>query len=370
MKLSGDDVTRLMSDPSPATRATLAEKVVNSLESGAIGQDERRIAEDIFRLMARDASQAVREALSINLKSFKELPRDVALMLAGDVNEVATPILQFSASLSDADLIELVGGSSEAKQTAMAQRSTLSGPVADALVDTGNIAVVETVVGNDGAELSEATLSGVIDKFGDSPSIQEPLVQRSTLPLTISERLVSFVSDRLKDYLLKNHELSPDTASELVLRVRERATVQLLPGDAAPEDVDKLTAQLYRNDRLTPSLVLRTLCTGDMMFFESAMAVLADVPVTNARMLIHDSGKLGMERLYERAGLPVALFPAVRAALDIADQTDYRSADYDRNSYSRTVIERMLTNMEDLRPEDADYLLRRLDDLIVPSAAA
>ncbi len=54
------------------------------------------MAEQIFRIMVKDAEVRVREALAINLKENPNVPHDVAVTLAKDVDQVALPVLRFS----------------------------------------------------------------------------------------------------------------------------------------------------------------------------------------------------------------------------------------------------------------------------------
>lgn len=361
--LTREDVDQLLSDPSPDTRAGLAGKVANQMDASRLTNDERRLAEDIVRLMARDASTIVREALAVNLKTSSNLPHDVALALARDIDTVALPILEFSSVLNDDDLIAILDQSPSSKQTAIAKRAGLSDDVAWALLEKDNPEVVVSLVANESAQLSERTLNHVVDRYGDVEDVQTPLAKRSKLPLTVAEKLVVKVSDALKDYLVTHHELSADTASELVLQARERATVNLVGNETDMEVLEELTFQLHRSGRLTPSLLLRAICIGDMRFTELAFSVLANVPLLNARMLLHDAGPLGLRSLYRKADLPEGLLPVMRGALEVALATDVRGADYDRDSFSRTVLERVLSVCEDLKAEDADYLLRKLDDL-------
>ncbi|HEV7368624.1 DUF2336 domain-containing protein, partial [Arenibaculum sp.] len=232
--LTKRDVERLIADPSPDTRAEMAAKVAAEIDRRRLTQAERQLAESIARIMARDAALRVRQALAENLKATPNLPRDVALMLARDVEAVALPILEASVVLTDEDLVELVRTGSEAKQAAIALRPEVAAPVADALVDHGTGAVVAALVGNAGADLSDGALGRVVDRFGADPAVQEPLVRRARLPLTVSERLVTLVSDRLRDYLVTHHDLPAALASDIVLKSRERATVTLFVAAATP----------------------------------------------------------------------------------------------------------------------------------------
>ncbi|HEV7367991.1 DUF2336 domain-containing protein, partial [Arenibaculum sp.] len=181
-------------------------------------------------------------------------------------------------------------------------------------------------------------------------------------------------SDRLRDYLVTHHDLPAALASDIVLKSRERATVTLFVAAATPAadndegDLERLVVQLQRNGRLTPSLLLRALCMGDVAFFEASMALLSRVPLTNARLLIHDAGKLGLKSIYEKAGMPPRLLPAVRVAVAVAGETGFDGGPGDVGRHRRRMIERILTQYEDMGPEDLDYLLDKLSDLVHPAA--
>ncbi|MGQ9365219.1 DUF2336 domain-containing protein [Azospirillum sp. ST 5-10] len=362
--LGKDDVARLLTDPSPTTRADLAAKVAREFEANTLSSDERRLAEDIVRVMARDAVVRVRQSLAENLKSSLSLPRDVALTLARDVEAVAIPILSVSQVLTDADLLEVIRAGGDAKQTAVAQRPAVSASVAEALVETAGERAVAALVANEGADLGEKTLGRVLDRFGDSEAVQAPLVHRSRLPVTVAERLVAVVSEKLQNYLVAHHDLPAKTASDLILQSRERATVGLFTGESDELALERLVAQLARTGRLTPSLMVRALCMGDVAFFEAAMAQRAGVPLTNARLLIHDVGPLGLKSIYEKAKMPAALLPACRIALDVTSQTPYDGEPDDIARHRRRIIERILTQYEDLASDDLDYLLAKLGDLM------
>ncbi|HVO01514.1 MAG TPA: DUF2336 domain-containing protein [Candidatus Cybelea sp.] len=362
--LTEADVQRLMASPSSDVRADTAEKVAQAFGSAALTPAERQLAEAIFRVMVKDAEVMVREALARHLKSNPDLPKDVAVSLAKDVESVSLPVLEFSSVLSDTDLIEIARSAGAEKQAAIARRAEVSSAVAEALVDHGRTpGVVATLVANPGAKLSEAVLEKAIEKHGGDVAVKNTLANRHDLPVTIAERLVAAVSESLREYLLTKRELSADQAADLVLQARERATVALLPPGAKSTDVVDLVRQLRDHQRLSPSLILRALCLGDIGFFEASMAVLSNTSIINARALIHDEGRLGLQSLYARTGLPTPLYPAFRVAVDMVRSTQYDGGEKDRERFASKVIERVLTQYEDMDAENLDYLLRKLKQL-------
>jgi len=365
-KLSIDDVNRLLSDPSDETRASTAEKLAREFDGAALSESERRMAEDILRLMARDAAVRVRQALAENLKENKLVPTDLARTLAMDVDLVAVPILELSEALSPEDLIEIIRGHDETKQTAIARRRVVETEVADALVDEGTETAVTVLAGNTGADLTEASIERIVDRFAESEAVQDNLINRDVLPITIAEKLVNRVSESLREKLLERHPTDAGAAAELIIHARERATIGLSTG-SSEDEVIRLVRQLARHDRLTPSIIVRAACMGDIIFLECALAERASVALANARILIHDSGTLGLRGIFETAKLPESAYPAVRAAVATFRQTDYDGLEHDRERFSRRMIERILTQYGDLGVEfesdDLEYLLGRMGQL-------
>jgi hypothetical protein len=83
---------------------------------------------------------------------------------------------------------------------------------------------------------------------------------------------------------------------------------------------------------------------------------------------VHDAGPLGLKTIYERAGLPNALFPAFRVAVDVARDLRHEGLDQDSDRFSRTVIERVLTRAEAAPEDDAEYLLEQITKLQAATA--
>lgn len=358
--LSKADVDRLLKNPSVEARADVAAKVAQKVGGAALSKEERAIAEDIVRVLTRDAAIRVRQALADQLKESRSVPHDVAVALARDVDTVSLPILTHSLVLSDDDLIEIIHSSGAKKQAAIAQREHVSATVAEAIVEADETVAVATLIGNEGADLKEETLQHVLDRHGSDDLIQEPLARRSRLPVTVLERLVTAASTGIREILAKRNDLPSDLASDLVLNTRERATASLLSPTSPAADALQLAQHLQRSGRLTPSLIIRAICLGDLAFVEAAFAVLADIPAHNARLLIYDAGPLGFKAIYERCRLPGEFFDLFRIGVHVALHTTLDGGENDRERHRRRTLERILTQYDKIGPEDLDYLLGKL----------
>lgn len=365
--LSEQDVARLLNNPTSEARIATAERVAGALKTESLSDSELPIAQEILWVLAKDAELKVRAALSKELAKAKSILPDMALALALDDDEVAVPMLRFSEVFDDQELVSIIANSGVAKNTAIAGRKNVSESVASALVETGSEEVVATLVSNEGAELTEPLLQKVIDDFPDSDAVKEPLVHRSSLPVSVSERLVALVSEKLRDHLVKHHELSEDVATDLVLQSRERATLGLLGEGDKAESAEELVRELHKNGRLNESIITRAAATGDIAFLEASLAVLAGVPADNARVLIHDAGSLGLKSLYEKSGLPKRTYLFLRTTIDLWHESEYDGEAHDRERFQIKLLERALTGFEDgqsgLNEADEMYMFKRIEAL-------
>jgi len=362
--LSLEDVNKLATDQSATTRTTTAVLLAQQVSTETLKPAELKLAFDIFRIMVRDAEVRVREALSANLKNNPNVPADVALTLAEDVDTVSLPILSYSEVLTAADLVHIINAQkSVTKMHAIAGRSTVDESVSTALVERGTDTVVARLMANPGAVVGEHSLHRAVDRFGESEIVLEPLVQRAVLPVTVCERLVNHVADHLRTQLLAKHKLSTDVVIDLVLQTRERATVGLAMG-VGEEAVSALVMQLKDNGRLTSSLVLRAICMGNLRFFEHALAALASVPLSNARVLVHEGSGAGLRAIWSKAGLVDKALPAIRAAVEAVDNTALEGPTVTPQHYARRILERVLTQYESIGMaidgDDLEFLLARL----------
>lgn len=362
-KLTQKDVDLLLNNPSVDVRSSTARKVSEQYQLKSLTQKEKQIAEDIFRLITNDVEIQVREELAESLKTCTFLPYDIVQKIIFDVAAVAVPMIQYSEVISDEDLITILQTKDEEKQCAVAKRHRISPMVCDHLIEESDKTPVIILIGNQGADISEYSYNKLLDKFEACDEIHEPILMRAKVPVTILEKVITKVSDELRKQLLTRHDLPVNVITTLVTQTREKAILNLSE-TSTEEDVRTLVIHLHNVDRLTPNLILRSVCVGDMKFFEYALAIKAGIPIRNARILIYDSGPLGLERLYEEAELPPEMFPAVRLAVRTFREMLEETEDGYRDHFQRRMIERLLmlfdANQIQLDKADEDYFVQKI----------
>lgn len=361
--LTQDDIRRLVKGDSPEQRALATRKICEQIDQRDLSENERVYATKILDHLANDVAELVRKSLAVTLQNSPNLPHDLALRLARDVDAVAAPVLTNSPVLTEEDLVEIVLAGSPSKQIAVANRNELSSGLTEVIAMYGCRDAVETVALNEGASFSDDAYAGVLSRFDADDGIKGALIGREELPIHVCEKLVSLVTGELFDRLVNTHELPPQLAIEIATGARERATLDLVEQAGVSSDPGRFAQQLHMNGRLTPSLLMRAICLGYMPFVEHAMAELAGVPRAKAWLMIHDAGVLGLKTIFERAGLPSGMFAAFRMAIEVYHMSEMDGAPSDRKRHRRLLIERVLTRFQAIPKADLEYLLEKLDAL-------
>lgn len=364
--LTEDDVRLLLDDKSADSRAEITGRIASIYTSKNTDKNlterERQVAEQIFRLLVRDAEVKVRASLAENLKESTSIPRDIVLTLAQDVAEVSLPILEYSKVLSDDDLLEIISSSKEnSKFLAISRRKNVSETISGTLVEKGDDEVAKSLLANKSARLSETIFQQIIEQYQNNKTVMETIALYPTLPVGVADKLINLVSSSISEtlkvkYQLASHPIQENIQKE-VEKTRESETLGLVRAARSHSDVDKLIDQLQEGDRLTPSMILSALCQGNFDFFESSLAKLSNIPVENASTLIADRGDLGFRALYNKSGLPEAMFPAVKLLLKIVRELDVEGEQISSSHYSNRVVERILHYSEETPVDNLSYII-------------
>ncbi|MEO1040395.1 MAG: DUF2336 domain-containing protein [Pseudomonadota bacterium] len=362
-RLTRDDIARLTADTDPEARAIAARKLCTRIAGKSLSDEERGAAEAILRILAEDAAEIVRRAMAVTLKRSAHLPRDVARRLADDVESIAVPVIVESPSLMDEDLVEIVRNGAAIRQTAVASRASVSAPVVKEIVMRGSASAVGAAAANDGAAFDSDCYAITLKRFDQRADVLERFVDRKTLPLEVTERLISRISDEAMQRLVSRHALPAQLAVELSEGARERATIDLVEQAGLSDDPRRFVQQLQMNGRLSPSLILRALFRGHISFFEHAIAELAGVDHAKAWMLIHDAGPLGLQAVFDRTGLPPRILSAIKAALSAYHSLEVGpGGPGDAARFRKRLTERIFTQFQGAPEADLMYCLERLDE--------
>jgi uncharacterized protein (DUF2336 family) len=358
LTLSQEDVDRLLHDASSGTRVDMTNKIAGSYNGAGLTAQETAVAEQIFRLLLRDTELNVRVTLAQHLKDSTQIPRDIIKTMATDVEEVSLPILQFSQVLTDDDLSELISATEQvSRYLAISRRRFVSETISDKLLAKGSEQVTASLVDNSGAVISEAGYDKIITLHKNNEKMLQSITRRAQLPVAVVDKLMSHVSGALSETLKKKYKTAAPIIEKEVEKTREKETLNLIRVAKTESETDSLIGQLRASGRLTPSIILSALCQGDFNFFEQSLAQLSSIPVVNARKLISDRGDLGFRAIYNKSGLPDAMFPAVKLLLKIVHELSDEGEKAGTPRYANRIVERILQHSEDKTMENLSYII-------------
>lgn len=366
--LSSEDLKELMNNPDSSNKVDIVEKISAHYLDHDMSEQEKAVANEIFRLLMKHAEVEVRKSLSDNLISSDELPRDIVLSLAHDVEDVSVPILEFSEILTDEDLVEIVKTSRYVNaQIAVANRNSVSDAVSQALVETGNKDVVENLMLNENASITEQTYNSAIVQFSSSTEIVDAMITRGSIPGRVISLMTEKVSDDIKKRLESKYHHSFGDINAFFKESAEIATLRFLGKQTVDPEIIELVDTLENDGQLLDALdpvrgaltqlfdgleqlgqltPLSALTIGHMTLFEIALSRITGIPFENTVRLVHDE-EGGLKALYDRAQLPPKLFEASQFLIHIIlmMERDYKQgngmrASDDLYTYMRLIAER------------------------------
>lgn len=173
--------------PVPASRArtALLKRLADvvCLPSSRVNAFERSITADVLVDMLREAAPAERLKVARRLANLTEVPATLLRLLLRDEIGVSGALLEHSASLTDADLLDCIRLTTLEHRRMIAIRRGVSEVVADALIEFGEIPVLECLLRNDTARLSHAGLELIVASTrGDARLVGTLLKRRELRP--------------------------------------------------------------------------------------------------------------------------------------------------------------------------------------------
>jgi uncharacterized protein (DUF2336 family) len=198
-------------DHSENARFLLANKLSDLFleqETDLTPHEEQMVNELIDLLLKTDDANMRHELV----KKFTDtkLPRRLAINLARGSSsiDVVRSVLTNCETLTDDDLIMVVGTQSANHACAVAERQHVSEAVADALVTTGSLRVMQTVAENLGAKLSPKAINILAETARLVTALQGPVMRRPELTPETATRLYWWIAQDLRRNILERFGFS------------------------------------------------------------------------------------------------------------------------------------------------------------------
>lgn len=327
--IDADYLMNLARNKSVEGRRELAGIVSDLFEnrSSTLSDRERRLMFDIMHNLVHDVEVSVRKTFVSLVESLPDAPADLVRDLASDTIDVAYPLLTKSSLLRDADLIDIIRARTREHQLAIAMRAGIGESVSDALVETDDVGVIEHLLHNQSARLSEATMAYLVEQSRRVDTFQEPLLKRHDLKSNLAKRMFLWVSAALRQHVVDRYALDTETIDALL----EQAAQEGFESDSTqPSKTQELVAAMRDEGAVTPQLLVAALTDGEIPLFLSLFAELVGIEERLASRIVFEEGGEGLAIACRSADLSEMQFslvfrlsrkarPASKAARSVQD---------------------------------------------------
>ncbi len=265
-------------------------------QSAVLSAQERALMVDILEKLVREVSRDIRLKLSQRLADLPGTPRELAVLLANDEIDIASPVLMRSRALQDTDLIEIVHQRSRQHILAVAMRRDLSMSVSEVLVETGQTDVIMALLSNHEAKISEATLAYIADQSKQIDEFQEPLVHRRDLPRDLAVKMCYWVSAAIRHFIIEKFQVDAndlDDTIEPILREQVATAEAEAPAPDALTPAEDAAHAIKSSGKLTARLMIQTLRRGEIPMFEAMFAQSAELRLALVHRLLYEAGGNG-----------------------------------------------------------------------------
>ncbi len=303
---------------SVAERAQAIGALAQAYINGHLSSTDRAEAEAVLTNLLDDPSPVIRRVLAEAVARSKDIPRPIIMGLANDQSEVSVVVLRQSPLLMDADLIECAKIGDGFAQSAIALRSKVSARVAAGLAEYGACDALISLAMNLDAEIADQSLHRMIERFGSNGELREAILARPFLCAAVRADLVSASALALSAFVISSTWINQERAERAARESWEKSIVMIAIEDSRAFHDGPLAfvQHLRRRGQLTAGLILRSLLSGHYHLFESALSELSGMPYANVGGHVRNFRHGGFTALYAKAGLPGALLPVFRSALN------------------------------------------------------
>ena len=183
------------------------------LISGQYSEQDIWTFGEIIERLARGIEAVARAELARRLAHSGNAPFNCIRQLARDASiEIAGPILRHSARLDVKTLIAIARSKSQPHLLAISKRETITEPVTDVLVVTGDQDIIASLANNAGARFSDFGFLRMIERSERDSILVETLGNRIDIPRHIFQQLIAKASD---DVRRKLQDERPEAAIEV-----------------------------------------------------------------------------------------------------------------------------------------------------------
>ena len=334
---------------SPEQRIELATQLAAFVARTDAPQKERDQAVPAILKLTADPVTEVRQALASGLETVASLNADVLFAIIADDDAIALPFLAETPALTAWHMLAVLRVGDDARRATVALRPDVSAEAVDYIVESLPLAVNALMLENEHLVLTPAQARALYARFGETREMLDCLLMREDLPLDIRISHARLAASRTQQLIIERGWIPANDATELVADAEETAVLDIL-SRASAEERAEVVSFLVDGELLTPSIIVRAACQGNMDVVAEVLAALAGIPLKRAHDAIFVKGSI--RSLHAKAGLPQSCYWTLQAAADVAREERQDGFRLTPDDFGHRLIELLLTRYEALPPAE------------------
>ena len=328
-------------------------------------ESEREAVLPVLLKLAVDEARRVREVLAEELVTITNVHADLLFCVIAGEDDIALPFLRMTPSLSPWHMLAVLRVGDEPRQRTVASRPDITEEAAAYVIKTSPVAVVLALMDNGTVKLDPADMSTIYARLGQAGELVDQLLALPNLPLDIRITQAKRAASRMRQLMAEKSWLPANEATDLVADAEETAVLQVL-ANAAVDALLKAIVFLASKNILTPGLIIRAACLGEMRVVEASLAHLAGYTPARAASLIYSRG--GVKSMVAKCGLPSTCTGLLVAYADVVVEAREEGLNLSRENFGRRLLEALMTRYETLSPTDRarqiEYISRFAEDRV------
>jgi uncharacterized protein (DUF2336 family) len=350
-----------------AARLALAGQLASFLAKEETPDSERDLIVPVVLKLAVDPAADVRRRLASGLTRVARLHADIVFSIISDEDDIALPFLAITPALNHWHMLAILRVGDTARQTVVTLRPDLSAEALAYVIKSSAMEICLAIFDNASLRLGEAEYHALYERFGQSPEMAERLLACPDLPLDIRIMQAKRASNRMHQLMAERGWVAANDAAALVADAEETAILRILV-EASEVELARVVPFLVAKAMLTPSIIVRAACLGEMHVVERALGHLAGVPAAKARDHMAGRGLSGFKGLHGKSGLPQSCYGILQAACDVARDEQEECIVLDSRGFGRRLIEALMTRYEAMplrdRAKHLEFIGRFAEDRV------
>lgn len=350
-----------------AQRQMLAAQLAKFLAAADTTMADRDAVVPVVLQLTVDSEAPVRGCLADGLRHVAGLNADILYSIIADDDDIALPFLGTTPALGHWHMLAVLKVGDAPRQARVAARHDLTSEALAHIIAKGALEACLELFDNAAVVLSDADYHVLYDRFGQSGDMIGRLLARTDLPLDIRILQTKRTANRMHQLMAERGWVPANDASELVADAEEIATLRILV-EASEAELASAVAFLVTKSMLTPSLIVRAACLGEMHVVQRSLAHLAGIPVARTREQMAGRGLGGFKSLHAKSGLPQSCSGILQAACEVARDEAEEGITLDQQGFGRRLLEALMTRYAALplrdRTKHLEYVSRFAEDRV------